>query len=112
MSVDFIDDNWYKVILEKISYELDNPYTKNDIYHRLARICVNINLAHEFPNGNKRSSIFAFLIVSMKNGIHFRITEQEIYEMSKEIAEKGSAERDYSIDKLEEILREKYQRTI
>ena len=107
----YIDEDWYDKIHSKIENVLSSDLYKGDgtLEHRIAYISVDINLRHEFTDGNKRSSLFVLLFLSIINDIDPNIMHEEngLYNFTKKVAREGGENRDKNIIMLREMLKDK-----
>lgn len=107
---DYIDDAWFDYVYSNIEKVATSDYHAGDdtVEHKIAYICVNLNLLHGLPNANKRTSLLALFILLGFNGLHEALNaDWEIYyDIAKEIASKGNEKRDDSIIKLRELLKD------
>ncbi len=107
---DYIDDEWIDTVHGKIQSVAESSMYNGDgtVEHRIAYICVDINTAHRFGNGNKRSSLLTLLLLLIYNDMWERIrmtNDTDIYNLAKKIAREGSAGRDNNIIALRECLK-------
>ena len=109
---DYIDEEWLTLVHQKIKAVMSSDLYRGDgsFEHRLAYLCVTINLAHSFANGNKRSSLLVLLMLSFfadPSGLFVSVAkkQKEMYKTAKAIARLGESARDDNIVKLRELLK-------
>ena len=107
---DYVDEEWIDIIHGQIKSVAENSWFNGDgsVEHKIAYICVDINTAHRFGNGNKRSSLLVLLILIRYNNLWDRIAGENadtLYKVSKKIAKEGGDWRDENITTLRECLK-------
>ena len=107
---DFIDNDWFDYVFSNIEKVAKSDLYKGDgtIEYRIAYICVEINLLHKLPNGNKRTSILVlwillFLNFNIEDKI-LKIKENDLYNIAKKIASEGTINREQNIQYLKEYI--------
>ena len=110
---DYIDEEWLTLVYQKIEAVMSSDLYGGDgsFEHRLAYLCVTINLAHAFTNGNKRSSLLVLVILiayARPDDLFVTLTKHrnEMYKTAKAIASGGESARDDNIIKLRDCLKE------
>ncbi|MYE37928.1 MAG: hypothetical protein F4X82_00175 [Candidatus Spechtbacteria bacterium SB0662_bin_43] len=114
---DFIDNHWIDYTYSNIEKVIRSDLYKGDgtIEYRIAYICVELNLLHALPNGNKRTSIFVMWILLFLNfssntannigNILTNMDSEYIYNFAKHIASEGAKSRERNIQDLTQYLK-------
>ena len=109
---DYIDEEWLTLVYQKIETVMSSDLYRGDgsFEHRLAYLCVTINLSHSFANGNKRSSLLVLVVLiayARPDDLFLSLTSRrnEMYKTAKAIARGGESARDDNIVKLRELLK-------
>lgn len=105
---DFIDDFWFEYVYSNIEKVAKSDLYKGDgtVEYKIAYICTEINLLHQLPNGNKRSSILVLWILVFLN-CEDKVTKlnpDRLYNLAKVIAREGTQHRQRNIKRLQDYI--------
>ena len=105
---DFIDDRWYELMEKNMQMVFLNSWHDGDgsFEHRLAVVAMDIILKHDLENGNKRSATLVLVLLSSFNHQTYDMTTEEWDELIVEITASGNDNRDESIKRLRDVLKE------
>ena len=106
---DYVDDYWFDSIHSDMAKVSGSSLYDGDgtIEYKIAYICIDINLLHRFPNGNKRSSLLALFVLlhwNYQRHTIIRLDWNKLYDMAKKISKEGAEGREKNIDALKECL--------
>ena len=110
---DIIDEHpyWFDYVfsnIEKVGSDLYNG--DGSIEHRIAYVCVELNILHTLPNANKRTSLLCLYILCEINNIDIVHDKDCLYDFALRVADKGNTSRMEHIEELREYLKTKHKK--
>ncbi len=112
---DYINEEWFEYVYSNIEkvYKSNLYAGDGSVLYKIAFICIDINLLHRLPNGNKRSSLlvlFILLMDRMGRDFPFSLDWKYMYTFSKKVAEKGNKNREENIEELRKYLENSFEK--
>ena len=105
LALPLIDSEWYERIHEVVE-RVKMPYSPSNLHHKAALLFYNINKAHSYIDGNKRSSIVILYLFYLINDRYIPAS-LNLKKLAKSVAKsKGRARQEDWIDKLEKCFKE------
>lgn len=97
------DDHWYECMLDVIQ-RVEFSYSTNDIHTRAAELFYNTNKAHNFGDGNKRSSILVVYLFYVMNDLYIN-KRLEVKNLAKAVAKsRGRKQHDKWLEKIRNMF--------
>lgn len=97
------DEQWYACVLEVIE-RVRYSYSPNTLHRRAAELFYNINKAHNYVDGNKRTSILIVYLFYVLND-RIIVKRADVRDLAKSVARSHGRERhDQWIDKIERLF--------
>lgn len=104
LSLPIIDDRWYELIFATI-VRAKHSYSQGDVHAKAAELFYNINKAHDYTDGNKRSSIIVVYLFYIVND-YMILEHLDIRQMAKKVAAShGRTQHDKWLRKLEDLFK-------
>ena len=99
LSLPVIDDVWYEQIMEVVQ-RVQYSYSEDALHNRAAELFYNANKAHNYTDGNKRSSIVITYLFYLTNN-HYIMSSLNIRALAKKVARShGRNRHDWWIEKI------------
>lgn len=93
------DDNWYEQMMSVVQ-RVQYSYSEDSLHNRAAELFYNTNKAHNFGDGNKRSSIVITYLFYVLNDKYI-VSKLEMKKLAKDVAKsRGRARHDGWIRKI------------